>query len=85
MDDFTSGRAELADKVQKRLSEYLVRYRTGMELTNVNIKDARPPEQVRAAFDDVQVAQDKERIINEAQAYANAMEYPRREAAPSVS
>ncbi|MEN9465879.1 MAG: FtsH protease modulator HflK [Pseudomonadota bacterium] len=70
----TSGRAELADKVQKRLQEYLVRYRTGMELTNVNIKDARPPEQVRAAFDDVQVAkQDKERIINEAQAYANAV------------
>lgn len=70
----TAGRAELADKVQIRLQDYLARYQTGMVLTNVNIKDARPPEQVRAAFDDVQVAKlDKERIINEAEAYANAV------------
>lgn len=70
----TAGRVELADKVQERLQEYLNRYHTGMVLTNVNVKDARPPEQVRAAFDDVQVAKlDKERMINEAQAYANAV------------
>src|SRR5690554_977965 len=50
------------------------RFLTGMVLTNVNIKDARPPEQVRSAFDDVQVAKlDKERMINEAEAYANAV------------
>lgn len=70
----TSGRVELADRTQIRLQEYLDRYITGMALTNVNIKDARPPEQVRAAFDDVQVAKlDKERMINEAEAYANAV------------
>lgn len=70
----TSGRVDLANRVNARLQEYLDRYRTGMVLTNVNVKDARPPEQVRAAFDDVQVAKlDKERIINEAEAYANAV------------
>ena len=70
----TSGRVELADRTQIRLQEYLDRYLTGMVLTNVNIKDARPPEQVRSAFDDVQVAKlDKERMINEAEAYANAV------------
>ena len=75
MDDvLTSGRVELADRTQIRLQEYLDRYLTGMVLTNVNIKDARPPEQVRSAFDDVQVAKlDKERMINEAEAYANAV------------
>ena len=70
----TSGRIELADRTQIRLQEYLDRYLTGMVLTNVNIKDARPPEQVRSAFDDVQVAKlDKERMVNEAEAYANAV------------
>lgn len=70
----TTGRAELAEKVQLRLQDYLERYATGMVLTNVNIKDARPPAQVKAAFDDVQKAkQDKERFINESEAYANSI------------
>lgn len=70
----TSGRVQLAADVEVRLQEYLNRYRTGMVLTNVNVKDARPPEQVRSAFDDVQVAKlDKERMTNEAEAYANAV------------
>lgn len=70
----TTGRAELAEKVQLRLQDYLERYQTGMVLTNVNIKDARPPAQVKAAFDDVQKAkQDKERFINESEAYANSI------------
>lgn len=70
----TSGRVQLASDVEVRLQEYLNRYQTGMVLTNVNVKDARPPEQVRSAFDDVQVAKlDKERMTNEAEAYANAV------------
>lgn len=70
----TSGRVQLAADVEVRLQEYLNRYHTGMVLTNVNVKDARPPEQVRSAFDDVQVAKlDKERMTNEAEAYANAV------------
>lgn len=70
----TSGRVQLARDVEVRLQEYLDRYSTGMVLTNVNVKDARPPEQVRSAFDDVQVAKlDKERMTNEAEAYANAV------------
>lgn len=70
----TVGRAELAEKVKLRLQDYLDRYSTGMELTNVNIKDARPPAQVKSAFDDVQKAkQDRERFINEADSYANSI------------
>lgn len=75
MDDIlTIGRAVLATKVQARLQDYLNRYKTGITLTNLNIKDARPPAQVKEAFDDVQKAkQDKERFINEAQAYSNSI------------
>jgi membrane protease subunit HflK len=38
----------------------------------VAIQNAQPPEQVQAAFDDaVKATQDRERLINEGQAYAN--------------
>ncbi|MDO6682402.1 MULTISPECIES: FtsH protease activity modulator HflK [unclassified Oceanobacter] len=70
----TIGRNLLADQVQIRLQDYLDRYQTGMVLNTVNIKDARPPTQVAASFDDVQKAkQDKDRFISESEAYANSV------------
>jgi membrane protease subunit HflK len=70
----TSGRESAAEQVKVRLQSYLDRYQTGIQLTNVNIKDARPPAQVKAAFDDVQAArQDKDRLISEAESYANGI------------
>lgn len=70
----TSGREVAADDIKVRLQEYLDDYKTGIQLTNVNIKDARPPAQVKSAFDDVQAArQDKERYISEAQTYSNSV------------
>ncbi|MAD47486.1 MAG: FtsH protease activity modulator HflK [Oceanospirillaceae bacterium] len=70
----TTGRAELADKVQVRLQDYLDRYQTGMVISQLNIKDSRPPSQVKAAFDDVQKAKnDKETLTNQAEAYANSV------------
>lgn len=70
----TVGRNLLADQVQIRLQDYLDRYQTGVVLSQVNIKDTRPPAQVKAAFDDVQKAkQDKDRFISEAEAYANSV------------
>jgi membrane protease subunit HflK len=70
----TSGREAMAEQVKLRLQSYLDRYQTGIQLTNVNVKDARPPSQVKAAFDDVQAArQDKDRLISEAESYANSI------------
>jgi len=70
----TTGRPELADKVQIRLQDYLERYQTGMVISQLNIKDSRPPAQVKAAFDDVQKAKnDKETLTNQAEAYANSI------------
>lgn len=70
----TSGRETTAQQVKLRLQSYLDRYQTGIQLTNVNVKDVRPPSQVKAAFDDVQAArQDKDRLISEAESYANGI------------
>lgn len=70
----TSGREATAEKVEVRLQSYLDRYQTGIKLTNVNVKDARPPSQVKASFDDIQAArQDKDRLISEAESYANSV------------
>lgn len=75
MDDIlTSGREATAEEVEVRLQSYLDRYQTGIKLTNVNVKDARPPAQVKASFDDIQAArQDKDRLISEAESYANSV------------
>ena len=70
----TTGRVVLADGVKLRLQNYLNEYETGITLTNVNIKGAAPPAAVKEAFDDVQRAkQDKDRYINDAEAYANSV------------
>ena len=70
----TDGRALLADNTRIRLQEYMDRYRTGINVSIVNIKEARAPAAVQAAFDDVQKAVlDKERFVNEAEAYANTV------------
>src|SRR3546814_1283143 len=46
-------------------------YRTGLLVTELNLPNARPPEEVKPAFDDVNSAQqDKDRLISEAEAYA---------------
>jgi membrane protease subunit HflK len=70
----TDGRALLADNTRTRLQEYMDRYRTGINVSIVNIKEARAPAAVQAAFDDVQKANlDKERYVNEAEAFANTV------------
>jgi len=70
----TTGRVVLAEAVKQRLQFYLDEYSTGITLQNVNIKDATPPAAVKEAFDDVQRAkQDKERTINDSEAYANSV------------
>ena len=40
-------------------------------VTELNLQDARPPEEVKPAFDEVNSAQQtNERLVNEARAYA---------------
>ena len=66
------GRADIAARATKLMQELLDRYKTGINISKVNMQQAQPPEQVQAAFDDaVKAGQDRERLKNEGQAYAN--------------
>jgi membrane protease subunit HflK len=66
------SRSEISTEVRERMQEMLDRYGTGIQVSAVAIQNAQPPEQVQAAFDDaVKAGQDRERQINEGQAYAN--------------
>lgn len=66
------GRAEIAADTAQLLQDILDRYETGLEVTALNLEDVRPPEQVKAAFDDaIKAREDEDRFKNEAEAYAN--------------
>lgn len=70
----TAGREQIAVETQTRLQEYLNRYSTGIRVTKVNIAEAQAPAQVQEAFDDViRAREDRERLKNEAEAYANSI------------
>ncbi len=67
-----SGRTEIAARVQRFAQDILDRYQTGIQVSTVAIQNVQPPEQVQAAFDDaVKAGQDRERLINEGNAYAS--------------
>jgi membrane protease subunit HflK len=54
------------------MQQIVDRYKAGVQITNVTMQGVQPPEQVQAAFDDaVKAGQDRERLKNEGQAYAN--------------
>jgi membrane protease subunit HflK len=66
------GRTEVAGEVTKLMQTIMDIYGTGVLISTVAIQNAQPPEQVQAAFDDaVKAGQDRERQVNEGQAYAN--------------
>ncbi len=68
----TQNRSAIAAMVKQRTQSLLDSYQTGLVVTNVNIQDAKPPEEVKDAFDDATRAMaDKERVQNQAEAYAN--------------
>lgn len=68
----TEGRDEVVTKVRVLTQKNLDDYQTGLMVTSLNLQDAQPPEQVQDAFADVVKArEDRERLINEAEAYSN--------------
>jgi membrane protease subunit HflK len=69
-DILTIGRAKVQDDTRVHLQQLMDLYQTGLLITAVKLQAVDPPEQVQAAFKDVVSAkEDRERIINEAQAY----------------
>jgi modulator of FtsH protease HflK len=68
----SEGRAAIAAEVKSRLQTYLNSYDAGIQVLNVNIQQAQPPEEVRAAFDDViKAKEDETRLKNKAESYSN--------------
>ena len=66
------GREQIASDAKVLMQKILDRYKTGITISQVTMQNAQPPEQVQAAFDDaVKANQDRERQINEGQAYYN--------------
>ena len=71
LDTVLGARSALAVSARDQLQKSLAAYRTGLIVTELNLPNARPPEEVKPAFDDVNSAQqDKDRLISEARAYA---------------
>jgi len=66
------GRVQVANGTKDLMKDILESYKTGLVVTNVNMQNAQPPEQVQHAFSDaVKAREDKERLVNEAEAYSN--------------
>jgi membrane protease subunit HflK len=68
----TEGRSNIVADIEELSQKILDTYGTGLQLTNVNLQDAQPPEEVQDAFADaIKAREDEQRLKNEAEAYAN--------------
>jgi membrane protease subunit HflK len=72
MDVVLLDRTELITEAKRHLQETLDLYGTGIEVRNFTLQSARPPDEVRQAFDDaISAREDKNRVESEARAYAS--------------
>ena len=68
----TEGRSNIADEIKAEIQQTLDEYQTGIRVSNVNLVDAQPPDEVQNAFEDaIKAREDEQRLKNEAEAYAN--------------
>ncbi len=71
----TEGRTVIRSDTQRELEETIRPYDMGITLLDVNFQAARPPEEVKAAFDDAIAARENEQqYIREAEAYTNEVQ-----------
>ena len=76
MDDvLTTGREKVRQETWQVIDSIVEPYHMGLQIVDVNFLPARPPEEVKDAFDDAISAQeDEQRFIREAEAYAREVE-----------
>ncbi|MBI2487603.1 MAG: FtsH protease activity modulator HflK [Deltaproteobacteria bacterium] len=68
----TVGKAEIQEEVRNLLQEIMDSYRVGIYIVAVQLQDVQPPKPVIGAFKDVASAkEDKDKFINQAEAYRN--------------
>jgi len=67
-----AGRQEITAKTRELVQRTLDSYKTGIEVTTVNLQGVSVPEQVQSSQRDaIKAREDRERLALEAQAYAN--------------
>ena len=67
-----SGRQEISARTRDLIQRTLDTYKTGIEVTTVNLQGVSVPEQVQSSQRDaIKAREDKERLALEAQAYSN--------------
>ena len=70
----TDGKLKIQNDATVLLQQILDKYGAGIQVIAVQLQDVHPPQEVVEAFKDVASArEDKSRIINEAEAYRNAL------------
>ncbi|MBC8209873.1 MAG: FtsH protease activity modulator HflK [Gammaproteobacteria bacterium] len=68
----TDGRSEISSQTKVIIQTILDSYKTGLNVVQVNLNEAQPPEEVQEAFADaIKAREDEQRIINESNAYRN--------------
>ncbi|TVP12946.1 FtsH protease activity modulator HflK [Shewanella sp. MSW] len=69
-DILTTGRAKVRDDTRAEIERIIAPYNLGLQIEDVNFLPARPPEEVKDAFDDAISAQEDEHTyIRQAEAY----------------
>jgi membrane protease subunit HflK len=68
----TEGRSEIVAEIKREIQSAMDSYNAGITIASVNLQDAQPPEEVQGSFEDaIRAREDKQRLINEAEAYSN--------------
>nr|GFA20149.1 stomatin-like protein 2, mitochondrial [Tanacetum cinerariifolium] len=71
----TEGRTLVRHDTQKEIEETIRPYHMGLTVLDVNFQTARPPEEVKSAFDDAIAAREnREQYVREAESYANEVQ-----------
>jgi len=73
-DLLTVSRQSVERESRTLLQDLLDEYQAGILIQSIQLQDVNPPREVIEAFDDVQKArQDKEKTVNQAEAYSNTI------------
>jgi membrane protease subunit HflK len=73
-DVLSERRDDVASETARILQATIDAYDAGIKITEVQLQEVQPPEEVRQAFDDVVAAsQDANRAVNEAKGYRNEL------------
>jgi modulator of FtsH protease HflK len=68
----TEGRSEIAVRQEVLIQEIMDLYKSGIVIAKVEMQSAKPPEQVKEAFDDaIKAREDEQKSVNQAEAYKN--------------